>query len=877
MTTGLPAPVSAATVIVNHIHTDLDAFGAMVGARRLYPEAVPVLQPTLDPSVRMLVALHRDALGLKSHNEVDLSQTTHVVVVDTGSASRLGVLFALLDRPGVRWTVIDHHPPAVDELPASGGAREVRGSATSLVVEALMARTDVTLNPYEATLMALGIYADTGSLLFPGTTAADVSAVAWLLERGADLPMVARWLEETLPLAQREVLESLVGVAEPRIIRGTSALVVGMETPSFVSGLANVADKLQAVFDVDVIVLVVEMESRRTQIVGRSRLQSVDLLTALADYAPAGHARAASAHAKSLPFAQAVHNIWQALEMTLPPEPVAQDLMSSPVRTIEATAPVAEAVTLLNDYGHSALVVTRNSRLAGIVSRRDLDRAARHGLRGTEVRHVMTSTVVTTGPDAPLSEMLAIFVKRDIGRLPVMRQDALLGIVTRSDVIRAQYDQAPDRREAVTRKTLEMSERLQAYWPSDWLDVFAQLSAAANEKPVFLVGGAVRDLMLDRKNLDADFVVEGNAIALAEALAARVPGATSKSHPAFGTAHVFFPDGKVVDIASARTEHYERPGALPHVAFSSIKQDLARRDFSINCLAIRIDRAGHGELIDFFGAQNDLVNRELRVLHNLSFIEDPTRVLRAVRFELTLGFRMERRTEDFARFAFETGTFDGLGGERNKLELSRLLSLPTPLRALERLAELGALRLLSPDLRLDEFAKGRLKRLQGALRHLIHSGSEDAWLAWLGILLLPLGAPAAQSLFERLHLTGRQVEHLTAFVRLVSEELPEDLSPLGIVEKLRPLPPALLAACYAAFPTAKTRRMVINFCLRWRHIQLTVSGRDLRNLGLPPGPVYTQLLNRVLALRLEGRLSSHQEMAYLRTAVEAHWSTDAVE
>lgn len=876
MSTGLPVPASVATVIVNHIHTDLDAFGAMVGARKLFPGAVPVLQPTLDPSVRVLAALHRDALGLKSHNEVDLSQATHAVVVDTRSASRLGTLFPPLDRPEVVWTVIDHHPPAPDELPASAGVREVRGSATSLVVEALMEQPEISVEPHEATLMALGIYADTGSLLFPGTTAADVKAVAWLLERGADLAMVARWLEEALPGAQREVLESLVGVAQPRMIRGVSALVVGGETTSFVSGLANVADKLQAVFEVDVVVLVVEMEGRRTQIVGRSRLQSVDLRAALAAFAPAGHARAASAHAKNLPFAQAVEDIWLALEMTLPPEPVAQDLMSSPVRTIEAEAPVAEAVSLLHDHGHSALVVTRNGRLAGIVSRRDLDRAARHGLRGTEVRHVMTSTVVTTEPDTPLSEILAIFVKRDIGRLPVMRQDAMLGIVTRSDVIRAQYDQAPDRREAVARKTLEMSERLQAYWPADWLEVFEQLSAAAEGKPVFLVGGAVRDLMLDRKNLDADFVVEGDAIALAEALAARVSGATCKVHPAFGTAHVYLPDGKVVDLASARTEHYERPGALPRVALSSIKQDLARRDFSINCLAIRIDRAGHGELIDFFGAQADLQHRQLRVLHNLSFIEDPTRVLRAVRFEQTLGFRMERRTEDFARFAFETGTFDGLGGERNKLELTRLLTLPRPLQALERLSELGALRLLAPGLGLDDGARQRLRRLQVALRRLAVSGEDEAWLAWLATLLFPLGAAAIRGVAERLHLAGRQIEHLNSFAAVMAESWLDNQPALQVVEKLRPLPPPLWAACYACADRPQ-RRLVLQFSFRWRHVQLTVSGRDLRNLGLPPGPLYSQLLNRLLALRLQGSLTSEDELSYLQSAVQEHRSPDAVQ
>jgi tRNA nucleotidyltransferase (CCA-adding enzyme) len=572
-----------------------------------------------------------------------------------------------------------------------------------------------------------------------------------------------------------------------------------------------------------------------------------------------------------------VADIWQSLEMTLPPEPVAADLMSSPVRTIEADAPVADAVRLLNDYGHSALVVTRNGRLAGIVSRRDLDRASRHGLRGTEVRHVMTSTVVTTGPNTSLSDILAIFVKRDIGRLPVMRQDAMLGIVTRSDVIRAQYDQAPDRREAVARKTVEMSERLQAYWPSDWLAAFEKLSEAAQGKPVYLVGGAVRDLMLDRQNLDADFVIEGDAIALAEALATRITGATYKGHEAFGTAHVYLPDGKVIDLASARTEHYERPGALPRVALSSIKQDLARRDFSINCLAIRIDHAGHGELIDFFGAQADLTAKELRVLHNLSFIEDPTRVLRAVRFEQTLGFRMENRTEDFARFAFATGTFDGLGGERNKLELARLLSLPDPLAALQRLADLGALRLLRAGLVLDTPTRQRLRRLKVLLRRLPLETGDEGWLAWLATLLYPADPLEVRAVGERLHLAGRQIEQLVTFQTVVKGEVLSQGAPLAVVEMLRPLSTPVLAGCYACAPGRRARRAIVKFYTRWQHIHLTVSGRDLKVAGVPPGPAYKQLLNEILALRLEGKLEAAQELGCLQRLAQESGNADVVQ
>ncbi|MEB3284243.1 MAG: CBS domain-containing protein [Candidatus Sericytochromatia bacterium] len=875
MTTEEQRPFAPKTIIVSHIHTDLDALGAMVGASVLYPGAVPVLQPTLDPSVRTLVALHRDRLCFRSLKEVDLSQLEHVIVVDTRSTARLGDLFTRLKEMALDWTVFDHHPVARDELPPSEGVREIRGSASSLMVDALRRRPELSLGPIEATLMALGIYADTGSLLYPSTTVADVEAVAWLLAQGADLVMVAKWLESVLSEPQKHLLERLLEEANPRAIRGVRSLVVGADTPIFVSGLAQVADKLQAIFDVEVVILAVEMEGRRTQIVGRSQNPGLDLRLLLQAYSPAGHTGAASAHLKYKPYGEVVAETWQALETFLPPEPVARDLMSSPVRTIEATAPAEDAIKLLDDHGHNALVVTREGRLAGVIARRDLERASRHGLKATEVRHLMTSTVVTTTPEASLSEILHLFVERDIGRVPVVRDGAMIGIVTRSDILRAQYDQAPTRRAAIARSTREMTSRLRSYWPPDWLEAFEQLTLAAEGQALFLVGGAVRDLLLGRPNLDADFVVEGDAIEVAKRFVQGQPGATFRAHPTFGTAHIYLADGKTMDVASARTEHYESPGTLPRVAFSSIKQDLARRDFSINCLAIRIDSDARGELIDFFDAQNDIKHRELRVLHNLSFIEDPTRVLRAVRFEQTLGFHLEARTEEFARFAFATGAFDAFGGERNKLEISRLLSTRAPLKALERLNELGALRLLSPELTLDDTAKCRLRRLHVTLRRMALEDTHDRWLAWLAVCIHPLGADRVRTLCEKLNLAGKQISQIEKLETLAHDRDIADKDSLAMVELLRPLSIPMLAALYACTTERAVRRAVLTFFFRWRHISLRVSGRDLQHLGVPAGPEYSRIFNQLLALRLDGRIGADDELTWLnRLAQQSEESQD---
>ena len=853
-------------IVLAHVQSDFDALAATVAASKLFPDAVPVLQDTLDPAVRELVATHKDALRLRHLDEIDPAAVRKVIAVDTRSASRLGPIFAALDRPDVAWVVYDHHPRADDELPPSPGRREPAGSATALIVEALAAR-DVRVSALEATVMALGIYADTGRLTFTGTTPMDARAVAWLLERGADLELIGDYVEADLSDMQRGLLDALVQAAAPREVHGHSILVVGARTADYVGGVATVAQKIQALFDVDAIVVVAELGPKRTQLVGRTRISGMDLRPVLAPWEPRGHPRAVSAHAKGLAFEGAVDQAWAALEAAVPPEPSAADLMSCPVRTIGPEASVADARAALLDHGHNALVVLDQGKLAGLISRRDLDRAARHGLADARVRQVMTRQVVTVPPEAPLSFIEARFVEHDIGRLPVMRGDALVGIVTRQDVLRAKYDHQPDRRAAIMRQTSELATKLAEAWPADWLAVLERVGEAGGGAPVYLVGGAVRDLLLGRANLDVDLVVEGDGIAFARAAAEAFEGAAIKAHAPFGTACIALPDGKKVDVATARTEHYERPAALPTVAFSTLKQDLARRDFSVNCLALRVDPGGRGQLVDFFGARADLARQALRVLHNLSFVEDPTRVLRAVRFERQLGFRLEPESEAYARYALATGAFDGLGGERNKAELRRILALADVGPAVARMAELGALRLLAADLVPDLALLARTARAarRAGLR------PADAWVGMLAALVAPLGAERAGAIAARLNLAGADREALAAtFAALERLEAAAAAGPLAVVDALRGLPPAGLAFLHAAAPSRAGRRAVAAFWARWRHVKPRVTGDHLLRAGLPRGPAYAEILREVLAARLTGTITADEEEPFLLARVEAY-------
>lgn len=228
-----------------------------------------------------------------------------------------------------------------------------------------------------------------------------------------------------------------------------------------------------------------------------------------------------------------------------------------------------------------------------------------------------------------------------------------------------------------------------------WLLESAGRCAGEMGFSAFVVGGLARDIILNRENFDIDLVIEGEGIRFAGELA-RKHGADVRCYKRFGTAVMTFPDGYKLDVATARTEIYEHPAALPKVLPGSIRDDMYRRDFTINTLAVSLNPGHFGELLDLFNAEKDIKGKVIRIMHDLSFIDDPTRVFRAVRFEQRFGFKIVRSTEKLIKDTVAMNIFDRLAGYRISSELKLILQEKDPLPALKRLEELGVLELIRP-------------------------------------------------------------------------------------------------------------------------------------------------------------------------------------
>ncbi|MBW3586611.1 MAG: CBS domain-containing protein, partial [Cyanobacteria bacterium 0813] len=620
--------------------------------------------------------------------------------------------------------------------------------------------------PSEATVMALGIHVDTGSLTFEGATARDAIALAWLMEQGASLGVIAEYVEPGLSPQLQDLLREALNNLRSETLHGYSVAWVLLSTEAYVPGLSSLASRLLDLTETDALLLGnvynfgendnnrnIDPESpvsNRLTIIGRSRIEGTNLSELFQPFGGGGHARAASLATRDVDPLLTLNQLADELKTQIPHPPTARELMSSPVRSIRPETSVGEAHRILLRYGHSGLsVVDADDRLAGIISRRDIDIALHHGFSHAPVKGYMTPQLKTIAPDTLLPEIESLMVTYDIGRLPVLENGQLVGIVTRTDVLRELHQQkARDRGSSAEFSNCPVPESVEQLLRSRISpELWQLLSIAANIAhnrgwQLYIVGGAVRDLLLATDDTlaltDIDLVVDGKCgsddsgagVELASSLQKLYPESRLDVHGQFQTAALLWHKDSAfgslwVDIATARTEFYPYPAANPEVEASSIRQDLYRRDFTINALAVRLGVPRSGELLDFFCGLLDLESKQIRVLHANSFIEDPTRIYRAVRFAVRLGFEIEPQTEGYIRNALASGIYYRIQGEngrapaletRLKSELKYILQAPYWKVALQMLGDLQALRCIHPSLELDRELWRQLRLLDRCLQ-----------------------------------------------------------------------------------------------------------------------------------------------------------------
>ncbi len=857
-------------IIVSHNNTDLDGLASMVAAKKLYPDAELVYGGKLHHNVREFMALHKDTLNVRLAKDIPLDQVERIILVDTKSPSRIGDAKDVLNNAGIDIHIYDHHPDQDDDIKGNYVHNELVGATTTLLVEHIQHR-NIPLNSLEATIFALGIYEDTGCLTFSTTTPRDAMAVAFLLGQGAKLSVVADFIGRPLTEAQKNLLNKLILSAQSKIINGVKVLVALAEEKHYVGGLSLLTHKLLDIVSIDVVFTIVHMHDR-VHMVARSKLESVDVGSIVENFGGGGHATAASATIKDGNVKEIGDRLDIILEENIRPEAVARDIYSAPVKTIPMQTTIEEARKIMLRYGHTGMPVVDGTKMVGIISRRDIDKANHHGLGHAPVKGFMSHKVITVTENTPLSDIQHLMIENNIGRLPVVKEGKLVGIVSRTDVLKNLHgENYPERyrrvyaQHSVIDSEHNVTSLMVKNLPNRIRHLLSQISFLADLKghQVFVVGGFVRDLLLGVENLDFDIVVEGNGIEFAKILAEFLCGRV-RTHEKFGTAIVILPDGFKIDVATARTEYYEYPAALPKVEESSLKQDLYRRDFTINAMALALSQKNFGDLIDFFGGKRDLEDGVVRVLHNLSFIEDPTRILRAVRFEQRYGFTIEPQTLTLIKGAIKSKMLKKLSADRVREELRHLLEEFAPTKAVNRMKELGIWQFVLPEAVVDDEVTGMMEKLPEVSHGIKNLGFSEIreWLVYLAVLL---------------HKSEASVDKIDSRLRLTKEEHSiiggilsrwRGLLELCSVPRLRI---SEMAGRLGEFPAEgyaflllkaneKTVTNRLRKCVNQIKLnKLAITGEDLKRLGYKPGPLFKKALEAVWAAKLDGMVTNKEE------------------
>jgi tRNA nucleotidyltransferase (CCA-adding enzyme) len=849
-------------IILTHHNSDFDAIASLLGAHKLYPEHVPVLSKKQNRNVREFLALYQN--GLPFVQEDDLSEATEVLLVDTQKVPDFKGL-----RKDLPLSIIDHHPRMDDTPEGENITVEVIGANATLMVERLQ-EANVTLDSLEATLLALGIYEDTGSLTFGNTTPRDIRAAAWLLEQQAVLDTVRRFLTPPLTPEQQKIYDQLLQQIETRNIQGYNVVIATTTLEDYIPELASIAHRLGETLEPAALFLVVQMPDY-VQLICRSAEDAIDAGEIARLFEGGGHPRAAASAITGGVAEKIIARIWEALQENVRPSITIGDLMSVGVQTVKPDDKVGEIISRLRRMGHEGYPVTENNRVIGLLTLRDSDRAMEHGLKNAPVREIMTGGEIFLKPLDSVAKLEQTIVESGWGQIPVVQDGHLIGIVTRTDLIKhwAKLHPAPKTSSAEGVSLDLVREVLGAPVAA----LIANLSQYAQEAQtsLYMVGGVVRDLLLKRPNFDIDFVVETDAIVFAKGIQREYGGEVS-THPAFGTAKWRF-DERVaqklnvspdelphhVDFATARNEFYEHPTALPTVYAGSIKLDLQRRDFTINTLAVQLSPT-MGRILDFYNGLADLRNGVIRVLHSLSFVDDPTRVLRAVRFSHRLGFPIEGRTEELIGTAREM--LKRITGERVRNELTLLLKEHEPERGLAMLEGYEALRAIHPALvftyvNMSDFQTVREKLSMEMCENLSrHEITDVYWALWLA----RIPPPDAAAVCERLLMGKTETDTVISASELVHEVgILKDTGAKGsmVVARLDGVPEiALLAAWVIGDETM--RGYLQRYVSEWQHIRPTTNGNTLKSLGLPPGPAYKRILDQLRAARIDGEVTTDE-------------------
>ncbi len=876
--------IDAPTVITSHANADFDALASMVAASKIYLNSVLIFPGSQEKNLRNFFIQSTTYLfNFKNFKDINPESVELLVVCDTRQRPRVPHVHAVLDNPGLKIHLYDHHPDTEDDLPSEKSVVKQDWGSTTTIITHIMRDQGVTLTSEEATLLGLGIYEDTGSFGFNTTAPEDFEAAGWLKSQGMDIEVIADLLSHELSAEQITNLGELLQNASSYDIHGVDIIITEISTDKFVPDFALLVHKLMDMEDVKVVFALGRMGDR-IHVVSRSKNPDVNVGAICADMGGGGHGAAASATVKDKTLAEVRDDLFAKLYAQINPQIVIDNLMSHPAVVIEDDKTMNEVVELMTRYGLKdvPVVVKESMQCVGIMGQVTADKAVSHGLGDMNISEYMSRKFEVVGIDTDLYGIMEIVLGNRQRMLPVVKDGDIYGVITRTDLMNMLIEEPariPDSVMPDRRRERNISSMVNNRLPQKMLDLLKVAGDLGKEVgcEIYAVGGFVRDILLQRPNLDLDLVVEGDGIAFAKELVKKLGGRV-KAHTKFKTAVAILDDGQRVDVATARLEYYEYPAALPTVELSSIKMDLYRRDFTVNALALRLNPGRFGQLVDFFGAERDIRNKTLRVLHSLSFVEDPTRILRAIRFERRFDFHIGGQTMRLIKNALNLELFSKLSGTRVMHELQWIVEEEDPLSCFNRMQELGIMEAIHPLLKLKNDRIQiliELGKVHNWYNLLYLEPKVEPWKLYFLGMTMGIKRDQITEVTDRLHFTNKEEREFLQLRDMIGDALmklmgwKEGKSKLSrLYSILHPIPVEGVLFLMARSRKEHIRRNISQYLTRLRYIKVEVSGNDLQEMGIEPGPIYTKILDKLMEYRIDGGTDDRGEQLKLAKRLE---------
>ena len=865
-------PTTAFDLITTHINADFDAMASMVAVSKLYPEAILSFPGSQERSLRNFFINSAFFLfNVKKSSQIDLNKIRRLIIVDTRQKKRIGKFAEILEQKDVEIHIYDHHSASIDDIKANFEIIRDVGSTTTIIVDILKEKK-LTVTPEEATLLCLGIHEDTGSFTYSSTTPADYKSAAWLAAMGADHSIISDMLTKELTPDQADMIKDLSNSITIHNINGVEIGIVKAIKDQYVGEIAFLVQKLMETRSYDILFAIIQMVDR-VHIIARNRLDDIDISGIMSILGGGGHPQAASAVFKGKTILQVEQELLGMLPSHIRPEMSAGDIMSYPVIFASPEDTLSEAAHLLTLNGINVLIIfDENKNILGYITRQLVEKALYFGLKQQKIKTYMETNVSVVNVKASLKEIQSLIVQNRLRILPVLKDDEVVGVITRTNLLAIVHKEINLSanvyyKNQLNSKNKNVTKTLRERLPQKIFELLVSFGQIGDDLDmnIYLVGGLVRDVLLRKENFDVDIVVEEDGIKFAEEYEKtnRTNIKLIKLHKKFATATIIFKDGFKVDIATARREYYESPGAFPVISSSSLAFDLYRRDFTINTLAIRLNKKVFGILLDHFNGLNDIKNKQIRVLHSLSFIEDPTRILRAIRFEQRFGFSIDKVTTSLIKDAVALDVFKEVSRKRFFQELLLILKEDTPALSIQCMNEFGIIKTIHPEINFNE----QTAKLLGSIKEVISwynllyiEDEIEPWLIYWHGLTNSISSEQTEDILKHSGYSSKKLND-TLVQRyelndIIVKIMRFEGSNYQLFTMLNHYNTEILLFIMAKTSNEAVKRNISAYFTHIKGVSVQLMGRDLINMGYKSGPYLKKILNRLTEARINGEVNT---------------------